>query len=68
VGTLPAKPASSTRSNLLSTRTQLAIEWSVEPDTEIPITGYVLEWDNAVGDGVFVEIWNGRGHPEVLSH
>jgi hypothetical protein len=40
----------------------------VEPDTEVPITGYVLEWDNAVGDGVFTELWDGRGRPEVLLH
>lgn len=68
VGHLPAKPAQLRRSTLLSTRTQLAIEWSVEPDTEIPITGYVLEWDKAEGDGVFFEIWNGRGRPEVLTY
>ena len=51
----------------LSTRTQLSISWSIEPDTEIPITGYSLEWDNAEGESVFYEIWDGRGHPEVLS-
>lgn len=32
------------------------------------MTGYVLEWDNAVGDGVFTELWDGRGRPEVLLH
>lgn len=42
--------------------------WDVEPDTEIPITGYVLEWDNGEGDGVYAEIWNGQGRPEVLAH
>jgi len=68
VGALPGQPAQLRRSSLLSTRTQLAIEWSVEPDTEVPITGYILEWDQAEGEGVFYEIWNGRGRPEVLLH
>ena len=68
VGAPPGQPAQLQRSMGLSTRTQLAVEWAVEPDTEIPITGYVLEWDNGEGDGVYVEIWNGRGRPEVLAH
>jgi hypothetical protein len=67
VGQLPATPAKLTRSPALSTRTQLAVTWAVAPDTEIPITGYALEWDNGEGDGVYYEIWNGRGRPEVLS-
>jgi hypothetical protein len=68
VGRRPSEPAQLRRSTLLSTRNQLSIEWSIEPDTEIPITGYVLEWDNAEGDGVFYEIWNGRGRPDGLSY
>jgi hypothetical protein len=46
----------------------LTIEWPIEPDTEIPVTGYALEWDNAEDEGVFYEIWNGRGRPEVLTY
>jgi hypothetical protein len=68
VGALPAVPSQLTRSLLLSTRTQLTIEWAIEPDTEIPITGYALEWDQAEDEGVFYEIWNGRGRPEVLTY
>lgn len=52
----------------MSTRTQLQIEWPVEPDQQVPITGYVLEWDKGEADGTFYELWNGRGRPEVLSH
>jgi hypothetical protein len=44
------------------------IEWSVEPDQQVPITGYVLEWDNGEAEGTFYELWNGRGSPEVLSY
>ena len=36
---IPVQPAQILRSSLLSMRTQLAIEWSVEPDTEVPIIG-----------------------------
>ena len=68
VGALPATPSQLTRSLTLSTRTQLTIEWAIEPDTEIPITGYALEWDQAEGEGVFYEIWNGRGRPEVQTY
>lgn len=68
VGALPATPSQLTRSLALSTRTQLTIEWGIEPDTEIPITGYALEWDQAEDEGMFYEIWNGRGRPEVLTY
>ena len=34
----------------MSTRTQLTVVWNVEPDTDAPITGYVLEVDY-IGDG-----------------
>jgi len=68
VGTVPSQPAKLARSYTLSTRTQLTITWSIAPDTEIPITGYVLEWDQAEGDGTYYELWNGRGKPEVLSY
>ena len=44
------------------------IQWSIEPDQQVPITGYVLEWDNGEAEGVFMELWNGRGSPEVLSY
>jgi hypothetical protein len=66
VSDLPAKPAGLTRSTTLSTRTQLQINWAVEPDTQVPITGYILEWDNGEAEGTFVELWNGVGRPEVL--
>ena len=66
-GSAPAQPARLRRAAALSTRTQIVVEWSVEPDTELPITGYVLEWDAGEGEGVFAELWNGRGRPEVLS-
>jgi len=39
----------------------------VEPDTQTPITGYAVEMDDNQ-DGVFEEIWNGRGYPEITSH
>ena len=68
VGLVPSQPAKLARSFTLSTRTQLTITWTITPDTEIPITGYVLEWDNAEGDGNYYELWNGRGRPEVLSY
>ena len=63
---LPQKPAQLIRSPL-STRTQLTIEWNVEPDTDSPITGYSLEVDT-IGEGDFIEIWNGRGRPEILTY
>jgi large repetitive protein len=66
-GAAPAQPAPLRRAAALSTRTQIVVEWSVEPDTELPVSGYVLEWDRGEGEGVFVELWNGRGRPEVLS-
>lgn len=51
-----------------STRTQLTIVWGVEPDTDSPITGYSVEMDVSENlDGDFVEIWNGRGRPDVLT-
>ena len=53
----------------LSTRTQITITWNVEPDTNSPITGYSLEMDvSADLDGNFVEIWNGRGRPDILTY
>jgi hypothetical protein len=67
VTTLPQKPQSLMRSPL-STRTQLLIQWNVEPDTDSVITGYSLEMDFSANlDGDFKEIWNGRGRPDVLS-
>ncbi len=43
--------------------------WNVEPDTDSPITGYVLEMDVSQNlDGDFKEIWNGRGRPDVLTY
>jgi hypothetical protein len=50
-----------------STRTQIALEWSVEPPTDTPITGYSVEAD-LTGEGEFIEIWNGRGRADVLSY
>lgn len=37
-------------------------------NTDLPITGYVLEWDNGTGGGAFVEIWSGRDRADVLAH
>jgi hypothetical protein len=63
---LPATPQTLIRSSS-STETSIILEWDVEPDTETPITGYALEWDST-GDGVFYEIWNGRGRPDILTY
>ena len=51
----------------MSTRTQLTVVWNVEPDTDAPITGYVLEVDY-IGDGQFTTLWNGTGRPDILSY
>ena len=42
--TLVPKPAT-IRRNEDTTRTSLEIEWDVEPDNEILVTGYVVEAD-----------------------
>ena len=63
---LPAKPGVILR-GAGSTENQLQVEWNIEPDNEILISGYTLEVDlNQCGD--FVEIWNGAGQPEVRTY
>ena len=39
------------------------MDWPVHSDNAIRVTGYVLEAD-LHEQGVFVEIWDGRQHPE----
>ena len=41
---LPDKPAPVRRYSI-STRSELTIEWDVEPDGMLPITGYLVEAD-----------------------
>ena len=60
---LPVKPAP-IRRNAEATRSQLIVEWNVEPDTDMPITGYVVEADLTMNNE-FVNIWDGRERPEV---
>jgi len=43
------------------------LTWAVEPSTSTPITGYSLEAD-LLGEGDFIEVWNGRGRPDVLTY
>ena len=50
-----------------STRTQITVTWSVEPDTSTPISGYALEVD-ILGEGDFIEIWNGRSRADILTY
>lgn len=65
--TLPQQPAQLMRSSS-STRTQITLTWAIEPNTgDSPITGYAVEMDST-GEGTFVEIWNGRGRPDVLTY
>jgi hypothetical protein len=67
ITSLPQKPSQVMRSST-STRTQITLNWNVEPDTDSPITGYVLEMDISQNlDGDFKEIWNGRGRPDILT-
>ena len=66
VTSLPQKPQSVLRSSM-STRTQLTVQLAVEPDTDAPISGYVLEIDST-GDGYFMMLWNGTGRPDILSY
>ena len=68
VGSPPAQPNSLFRVEAISSRTQLTVGWEIEDDTEIPITGYILEWDSGVGDGDFSLLWNGTGRPDILSY
>jgi hypothetical protein len=44
------------------------IQWGIEPDKQVPITGYILEWDQGEEDGNFYTLYNGTGKPEVRSH
>lgn len=60
---LPAKPAPIRRSTD-STRSVLVIEWDVEVDSELPITGYMVEADLTQNND-FVLIWDGRDRPEI---
>ena len=61
---LPEKPAQIYRHSS-TTRDVLVIAWSVEPDNDLPVTGYSVEADmTCTGD--FVEIWDGRDRPEIL--
>ena len=61
---LPSKPAQIYR-HQSTTRDVLVIAWNVEPDNDLPVTGYSIEADlTCTGD--FVEIWDGRDRPEVL--
>ena len=60
-----AKPATLSRADSLSSRTQLTVQWVIESDTEIPITGYALEWDSGNDNNVFTTLWNGEGRPDI---
>ena len=40
------------------------IEWNVEPDNELLVTGYVIEAD-LTQCGEFSTLWDGRDRPEV---
>ena len=53
----PGKP-SSIRRHPDTSMTQLKVEWDVELDNDVPITGYILEAD-INQNGEFEEIWNG---------
>lgn len=50
----------------LSTRSALQLQWPVERDNDIRVSGYVLE---AVLDhfGEYQVIYDGQGHPEITS-
>jgi len=63
---LPAVPASLKR-GASTTQNQIHITWDIEPDTEILITGYVLEMYKSSCD-CFVVIWNGKVHPETTDY
>lgn len=60
---LPSKPAALIKGPA-STRNQIELLWQVHPDGEIPVTGYAVEVDRDHFGG-FVEIWNGREHPDI---
>ena len=47
-----------------SGRESLIIEWDVEPDNELPVTGYIVEAD-LTQCGVFTVIWDGEDRPEI---
>ena len=61
---LVSKPAPIRRNDETTTRTKLDIEWDVEPDNELLVTGYVIEAD-LTQCGEFTVIWDGRDRPEI---
>ena len=63
---MPSQPSALIKGER-SSRTQIEVVWAVQPDNDIAVSGYILEAD-LDHCGKFVEIWNGRNHPEITRY